>query len=113
MKEHQYKRKLQSKILLEGYRAANSVSTARGRSNGGWIRLARVEDQDGKYVVAIRPIAKGFQLGCSCSDWVDRRLHTRNLCTHQRQLLKLSKKDSRFWLFKAGRAFIEAIGGSK
>jgi len=113
MQKEQYKRRLRPKTLLAGYRAANSESTARGRSNGGWVRLARARDESGCYIVAIRPIAKGCQLGCSCSDWVDRRLHTRNLCVHQRQLLGLSKKDSRFWLFKAGKAFIEAVGGSK
>lgn len=111
-----------SMVSLERARlAADKVSTPAGRSRGGWVRLARIESRSGRdvppYVIAIRGIASEktpVQLGCSCPDWLFRKMKTGGTCKHQREFLAHlggSAPGIGLWLYKAGAAFIGTLQG--
>jgi len=110
---------INSNRVLMGLGAALEASTAAGRKSNGWVRLARFrsfsEAKPGEkaptYVLAIRPLVgeKGYQLGCSCPDWMHRRSKTGELCKHQTAFLAHAggtKPKAGKWLYRAGSAFL-------
>lgn len=98
---------------MKAFEMAELHATSKGRSPGGWIRLAKTKGTATEpYVIAVRQVAtaRRVQFGCGCPDWIHRRRHTGFLCKHQRALFRPDKAvPGKCWLFKAGRSFIKAV----
>lgn len=107
-------------VALERARlAADKVSTPAGRTQGGWIRLARVGSRTGRdvkpYVIAVRARNHArvpVQIGCSCPDWMFRKLRSGETCKHQREFMAHiggSAPNIELWIYKAGAAFLSVL----
>lgn len=108
---------LDGELMHVAFEAADAVSSERGRSRGGYIRLGRVAGSAAEpYVIAVRMLKSGkVQFGCGCPDWKFRRQSNGTLCKHQQAVLTggMSRKGShRVWYYKAGVAFVEQLGVS-
>jgi hypothetical protein len=103
-------------ILEEAFQAADAVATSAGRTRGGWVGLCKVQGSGSDpYKVAIRRVSseRQFQFGCACKHWIFRCNKDGSLCKHQQDFLANAvQHPERFWMYKAGLAFAQAVASA-
>lgn len=108
--------KFTPKKLSSAFTYADETATEAGRSNGGWVRLAKVAGSAPEpYVVAARKTASGVQFACSCAHWKFRLSKTGELCKHQEAFLNAGespKGKHKVWYFKAGQSFATVLAAA-